>query len=327
VRFRNVTTTVVTKDLNLGSLTHGTEDNLAASIAATIPISAAALTPSLSASSKVSSSMQSQLLRQLDQRSAYVSPDGAFLRITQRGMSSVNLNGRFNEDVQLSIPPTANPFYVIEPDSIKATSNTPPKLGFKLKALNEPIYSHVDALVVSVAVVRHPTQLRRSSDETFGLSLDDAADEDFIVGLARPSKVRLWSSSRQVGRVCMSDLDSQSTNTDSIYFDSPSLGLYEPHLLRLGGFTEEQSQAFLGQIANSIRCGLSNSIPAAYKNPFVNNLVIGRDSLLTNCISVNDATNSIAIRIGLLDETGKNKRLKGFSSMADTFPSFNSIKN
>jgi hypothetical protein len=322
VRFRNITTTVLLKDLTLGTVTRGTEDDLIANLAATIPVPPATVSPSLNATSKVTSSTSLSLLRELDQRSAYVSSDGAFLRITQRGMSSVNLNGRFNEDVQLTIPQAADPFYVLEP----VTNNPPEKLGFKLKALGQPVYSHVDAVVVSVAVVRHPTKLRRSNYETFGLPLEDAADEDFIVGLPHPSKVQLWNWSRQVSRVFVSDLDPQSTKTNTVYFDCPSVGLYEPQILRLGGFTAEQSAAFLGRIANAIRCGFGTNI---FNNPLVNNLTVFTNSPNmngpTNCIYVNDATDNITIRLGLLDNQNGPNRLKGFPSYSGYFPSYGKL--
>ena len=53
VRFRNVTTTVLTKDFTLGTVTRGTEDDLIANLAATIPIPPATVSPSLNATSKV----------------------------------------------------------------------------------------------------------------------------------------------------------------------------------------------------------------------------------------------------------------------------------
>ena len=115
----------------------------------------------------------------------------------------MNLNGRFNEDVQLTIPQAADPFFVLEP----VTNNPPEKLGFKLKSLGQPVYSHVDAVVVSVAVGGTPPNCGAPDYETFGLPLEEAANEDFIVGLPHPSRVQLWNWSRQVKRVFVPDLD------------------------------------------------------------------------------------------------------------------------
>src|ERR1017187_1606933 len=116
-RFQNVTTTVVTKDLDLGTVSRGTEDTLTAAIGATIPVGPAAINPSLAASSKDTSSVVMKLLRQLDQRSTYISQNADFLRITQRGMSSANLAGRFNEQLQLYIPPAQETLQVLAPYS------------------------------------------------------------------------------------------------------------------------------------------------------------------------------------------------------------------
>lgn len=264
VRFRNITTTVLTKDLNLGSVTRGIENSLSATVGATIPVAPAAVSPSVSASSKDTSSTTMQILKQLDQRSAYVSSDGTFVRITQRGMSSVNLNGRFNEQVQLYIPRAREPFYVIEP----TTTNTT-KFGIQLKTITEPLYSRVDAVVVSVVVVRHPTELRRTDWETFGLSQEDAADEDFIVGLARPAKVQLWNWPRNVNIIYTSDLDftaTKTTNNVQIYFDSPATGLYEAERLELASFADPQTLAFLGKITRAIRTGFDTNCLQTLEN-------------------------------------------------------------
>jgi hypothetical protein len=311
VRFRNITTTVLTKDLNLGSVTRGTENSLSATVGAAIPVASAAVSPSVSATSKDTSSTTMQILKQLDQRSAYVSPDGTFVRITQRGMSSVNLNGRFNEQVQLYIPAARESFCVIEP----TTTNTT-KFGIQLKIITKPLYSRVDAVVASVVVVRHPTKLRRTNWETFGLLQEDAADEDFIVGLARPAKVQLWKWDRIIALVKASSLNLAVTNNDTIYFDSPSMGIYEAEPLNLAGFDALQAHAFLGKIASVIRPGpdanrlqtLENS-----KHP-LSSLKICRDGAETNCfISVTDTNTGTTIRLGRKNDT--SEKLVGFSPL------------
>ena len=349
VRFRNVTTTVVTKDVTLGSVTRTTEDDLGATLGASIPtpvVPAATVNPSVNTTTKVASSTAMQIMRQLDQRSAYVSQDGSFLRITQRGMSSVNLNGRFNEQVQLYIPSALDPLYVIEPvtrwtatkesattnkttkesattnktTKKSVTSNAITNLGFTLQAITEPMYSRVDAVVVSVVVVRHPAKLRRSSQETFGLSLEDAADEDFIVGLARPSKVELWKWQRQLFRVYSADIDFTTTKNEPVYFDCPSLGLYEARPLRLADFDVMQSLTFVGQIANAIRTGFpTNTVHVADGSKNIRGyLEIG---VTTNCfISVTDPKTKMTIRLGLKNEP--SGELRGFSPLKAFFPSY-----
>jgi hypothetical protein len=347
VRFRNVTTTVVTKDLNLGTVNRTAENDLSAILGASIPVAPATVNPSINVASKVTGATSFQILKQLDQRSAYVSSDGAFLRITQRGMSSVNLNGRFNEQVQLYIPPAADPLYVIEPTTEESGSPksqdtnsntlpkaaTAPKLGFQIKALAEPLYSRVDALVVSVVVARHPTQLRRSTQETFGLSLEDAADEDFIVGLARPAKVQLWRADRTLDRIYTADLDFTTTNNVQIYFDSPSMGFYEAKPLRLAGFDDTQQLEFIGKISRAIRTGLNTNTPTTLTNTPttliesqdpLSSLVICKKLVQTNyCISVTDTNTGIMIRLGQQQNNGE---LTGFSSLESFFPSYNTDK-
>jgi hypothetical protein len=276
----------------------------------------------VSASSKDTSSTTMQILKQLDQRSAYVSSDGTFVRITQRGMSSVNLNGRFNEQVQLYIPRASEPFYVIEP----TTTNTT-KFGIQLKTITEPLYSRVDAVVTSVVVVRHPTKLRRTNWETFGLLQEDAADEDFIVGLARPAKVRLWDWARNVNIIYTSDLDftaTKTTNNVQIYFDSPTNGLYEAERLELASFADPQTLAFLGKITRAIRTGFDTNCLQTLKDSkhSLCDLIICKEGPETNCfISVTDTNTGITIRLG--QKNNSSKELDGFSSLEKFFPSYN----
>jgi hypothetical protein len=308
IRFKNVTTTVLNQNLNLGTLQQGMESDLSGTAAATIPIlPAATASPSITAASKATSSMSETILKQLDQRSTYISPDAAFLRITQRGMSSVNLNGRFNEKVQIYVPPARDPIYVLQ------TNKTASGLDFQVKAVAQPVYSRVDALVVSLAVVRHPTKLRRSTEESFGLPLADAANNDFIVGVPRPSRVTLWKWDRLLGIVYTSDLDTSITandaNNEEVYFDSLAMGLNEAHPLCLDGFDEMQTLAFQEKISEA-----RQKAPAwtPQVNLFTN--LVSQCIPTTNgdfYISISNKATGTTIQLGLKDKE-KPLRLRAF---------------
>jgi len=262
VQFRNVNTTVVTNEMDLGQVTRNFGSSIAATLAASMPVPPAALSPGLSANlnSSVTAAMKS--LRQLDERSAYVAPDCQLVRITQRGMINANLGGALDEKVQLNIPEASDPVCVIQlhegdkpgkdaPNSstnqgplrqlaIVATTNSTqaqpqlnsstnqepakPQQEFHFLKLGQPVYSQVDALVISIAVVRHPVSLRRTRYDAFGLSQDDAADTDFIVAIPLPSIVTLWKWDRSIDNVDTASLDPRlpTKKNRQVFFDVPN---------------------------------------------------------------------------------------------------------
>jgi hypothetical protein len=105
-----------------------------------------------------------------------------------------------------------------------------------------------------------------------------------------------------------------------VYFDCPSLGLYEARPLRLADFDVMQSLTFVGQIANAIRTGFpTNTVHVADGSKNIRGyLEIG---VTTNCfISVTDPKTKMTIRLGLKNEP--SGELRGFSPLKAFFPSY-----
>ncbi len=352
VNFRNVKTTAVAKDEDLGTVTRGTEDSLAATIAATIPVAPASVTPNVSMASKETSQTQAKLVRQIEQLATYLSPDARFLRITERGMINANVPGRYNEQVTLHIPAASEPLLVIQAESVEdagktnkepdgvSTNVTPqtkeipsqakptvkaaPQWGLRIRSLARPLYRRVDAIVVSVAVVRHPTKLRRSHLDMFGLSPDDAADTDFIVGLPRPSRITLWTSPVTLDGVYAKELDPGiQDGNEQLYFDSPSAGIYEPAPVRLSGFDDTTLQLLQGEIARAIRAKAHQAAETAIpqrEDPFPELRVVRDPDPSTNggyFIVLSNTTSAATIRLGT--GTPDSKVLRSFST--EFFPS------
>jgi hypothetical protein len=327
--FRDVQTTVDIKDLDFGKITRGTTDNISGGVTASIPAYSATVSPSLNFKSEETTSTETKLLRQLDQHSAYISPDSNFLRITQRGMINVNLGGRFNEQVQLYVPPAAETIKtivpVLETKEDKVNEKTNFKYGFSVKLLAQPLYSRVDALVVSLEVVRHPTKLRPTKDESFGLPNLDIADTDFIVGLPRPSKVTLWTWERTLDFVLASELvpNFPIQNNEKIYFDSELSGIYDPTPLVLTGFSDTLASALRVKISQLILHGEKKQgekpNTSSDKELFSNVEVMYEPNKCSEkdaCyILVKDKISGTTIRLGLLDDQSQGKlKLKPFNA-------------
>ncbi|MBU6410455.1 MAG: hypothetical protein KGR98_08700, partial [Verrucomicrobia bacterium] len=111
VRVHDVSTTVTNVMVNLGSETQtfGSQNQIGLSASPqTVPI-----TLQLGHTESASTMETIALEQQLDQRSTYIDSAGDFFRITQRGMKSVDLAGRFKDVVTLHIPAAAEPVPVL----------------------------------------------------------------------------------------------------------------------------------------------------------------------------------------------------------------------
>jgi hypothetical protein len=336
VKFQNVATTVVTNNLDLGSVQRTSGDTFTPNIGASVPVSAATASASLSAAFTDSATTTTKLLRQLDQRSAYISPDANFLRITQRGMINASLGGRFNEKVQLYIPPASDPLYVISLDesssSSKAGTNQTEQTGepkarqqvFEIQKISQPLYNQVKALVVSVAVVRHPAELRRTIYDSFGLAQDDAADTDFIVGLPRPSVLTLWKWSREIDNLCTKDFVPrlQPRLNRQVYFDVPSLPIpVQPLCMMSATNADKRELEFRAEVYRAICEGLLTNNVELKKDAGRPSTLGYRASLATFPMDSTNffivVTNLVShrdIRLGLLDyTTNRPNRLSPFN--------------
>lgn len=245
VRITDIETTVKLRDLDLGSLTRKTSDKLTAEIAATaaVPPTLTGITPKLSYSGGVDTEATMKLQQQLDQRSTYVDPYGHFLRIIQRGMQSVNLAGRFVENLTLRIPAAQDQIPVLVPVQDSATK----AIKYQVKWLSRPLYSRVDALTLSVVVARQATALAKSTKDSF--RLDDPKDAAFIVKVTKPYRITLWQHEREMCEVMLTEIfgsEKDLPENQKVFFTT--FEKERPTPLRLYGFTPEQQHKLLREI-------------------------------------------------------------------------------
>ncbi len=241
VRIINTDTTVKIRDLDFGSLKQSTKDNLNAEIGATIAAvpTLTGLNPKLTYAKEVYGEQNLKLQQQLDQRSAYVDPSGSFLRVTQRGMQSVNLAGRFVENVTLHIPVAQDEVQVLVPSDEKATK-------YVVRWFSEPLYSRVDALTMSVVVARQATALAESTKDSF--RLDDPKDAAYIVGVTRPYRFTVWQNEREMSQVMTREIFGNDINVQENSVVFFTFEQERPAPLRLYKFTPDQQHELLAKI-------------------------------------------------------------------------------
>lgn len=145
---------------------------------------------SLEGSSDLTVSVNEKLQRQLAQRSTWLNPERNLLRITQRGMEAVSLSGSIQEKIVLEIPAAYESILVIGKDGEKLEIDD---------ELIQPLYSGVEAIAVTVGVVRQPFNLKRSAQEKFGLP--DSADAYQVVQVMPPTSLQLWKWGREIYQV------------------------------------------------------------------------------------------------------------------------------
>lgn len=235
VRIENVKTTVDLVPVNMGDLTRKATDSLNLSLAGP-PTAASALlqaltsiNPKLTAQREVDSTMSQKISQELDHRSTYVNQYANFLRITQRGVQASNLAGRYSELVSLRIPAAHEEIPALVPDDQPARRGEPMKTKLKVKWLSQPLYSRVDAISLSVFVVRQTTGLVGTKRDTF--RQDDPTDAAFIVGLSRPFAFTLWQNQRTLHQMMTDDIDSDIEDPLPVYFRIAS-GANEPPGMR-----------------------------------------------------------------------------------------------
>jgi hypothetical protein len=251
VRIIDTETTVKFRDLDFGSLTRKTSDKFTADITATatVPPTLTGITPKLGYSTGVDTESQVKLQQQLDQRSTYVDPSSHFLRITQRGMQSVNLAGRFVENLTLWIPTAQDQIPVLV--QVEESETKPAR--YQVKWLSQPLYSRVDALTLSVIVARQATALAKSTKDSF--RLDDPKDAAFIVGITQPYRITLWQNEREMCEVMLKEIfgnEEGLPGNQKVFFTT--FAKERPTPLRLFGFTSQEQHKFLRTIQKLATC-------------------------------------------------------------------------
>jgi hypothetical protein len=277
VQVRDIGTTVQYNPVDLGSLSQTTTDTSELGLNGTLSALAPPTLPSVAMAPKyigvLSTVANIQLKQQLDQRSTYIDPPGDFFRITQRGMQSVNLAGRFKEMVTLNIPAATEQFRVLAPkagnsknkagkssqaaSSGKTNNEASPeeseKPGYEEMMISQPLYSRVEGITFSVVVAREATHLLHSSRDRYGL--EDARNASFIADVTFPELITLWQWERSLDAVQTSDIFGKS--------DAPAKAVYfrtypeeQPSPLYLANFSPQQRL----ELISAIRKNWTNNV-------------------------------------------------------------------
>jgi hypothetical protein len=297
VRVVSIGTDVI-KNIDLGSLTRTTDDKLIAGISATAvaPPTLTGITPSLNYTREAGSSANLKLQQELDQRSTYINPSGNFLRITQRGMHSVNLAGNFVENITLSIPAGQDKIPVLVPSRTedmkagqdKISSLVPNKtkdIKCQVKRLSQPLYSRVDAYTVSIVVARQTTELAKSTKDFS--HIDDPSNAAFVTGVTPVYRLTLWQHEREMYEVMTGDIfgkDPALAKNKNVFFTT--FEGERPAPLILAGFQSEEQDELMRKIQKLAKKDLR--VPV--------HLPIGNDT----------------ITIGLPNDTNNPVKLVGF---------------
>ena len=149
----------------------------------------------LSLNSSTKTSVSEKLLREFDRRSVWLNRSRDVMRITQRGMDAVNIAGGLREKVTLRVPPAATGRHVLDFKDGKP----------EFRRVDVPLYTKVQALAISLGVVREPYGYKRSATEKYGLP--DGADSYYLVVLPYPEVLTLWTLDRKVSRLTSDILD------------------------------------------------------------------------------------------------------------------------
>jgi hypothetical protein len=150
---------------------------------------------------------------QIDQRSTYIDGKGDFFRINLRGLESLDLAGRFKENVTIHIPAADEGITVLIPPG-----NTNDDDYCELQEVSQPIYSQMDAITFSVAVAREITKLSANTEDRYGLN--DRNDAAFVVGVTAPEHIVLWQWERSFPEISTWDIFGKVTpSAQMLYFN------------------------------------------------------------------------------------------------------------
>ncbi|HLG43366.1 MAG TPA: hypothetical protein VI643_08385 [Planctomycetota bacterium] len=231
IQIRDVKTTVELKDLVFGELSQDTEDKSGFSLGAKAPAhpEIEGADAKLEFGRNVKTNLKMKLAQQLDQRSTYISSARNFLRVTQRGMLTVNLSGRIRETMFLDVP--------IAHETIRVL--VPHKDGFMVRELAQPLYTRLDAITVSVVVARQATRLASNTADTY--RTDDPKDATFVAGVTNPYRFTLWQWDRELSELTRSDLlgDACDAPHDGLFFVEEGR-IERPSPMLVLGFSPEE---------------------------------------------------------------------------------------
>ena len=152
---------------------------------------------------------------------------------------------------------------MLVPDDQPAKPSQPTKPKFKVKWLAQPLYSRVDAISMSVFVVRQTTRLANTNQDTF--RQEDPTDAAFIVGLSRPFTFTLWQNDRHVVQRMAHKIEGNVKKPYAIYFRIAPVGSeppgMRPALLRFANWSPEQYFSLWAKIRQTGEYKAGNVVP------------------------------------------------------------------
>jgi hypothetical protein len=212
-----------------------------------------------------------RLLKELDRRSSWLNPERNELRITQRGMEAVNIAGSLKEHVTLHVPSAMTNIPVINFENDKLS----------VKLLQQPLYSKVTGIAITIAVVREPYKFRRSGSEKFGLP--DSADSYNVTVVSDPVQLTLWEWERTIQELYTSDVgvyrdDSSNNPLPLLRFRHPTSGIEGLASLAGSGrhdFLKEFRKGLFSIISDSTSKPTSLMVRCSRKTPWSSGLTPG----------------------------------------------------
>ncbi len=229
----------------------------------------------ITVSSNIKTTVEEKLLKELDRRSTWLNPERNILRLTQRGMESINISGGLKERVTLKIPASREGVSFLDFVGQEV----------KVKSVEQPMYSKVTALSVSIGVVREPYKFQRSASEKYGLP--DSADAYNVVVVSSPVELPIWQWTRMVDRLEMKDLElslrpGTVDPTDlPLWFFYPALKLEAP--ARLATKSGAELRVAIREGLKILRYGKVKEITGS-EPPKMNNTEQEERKLIVRCV-------------------------------------------
>lgn len=149
----------------------------------------------LKGESSVETTVTSKLSKQLDQRTVWLNDRRSLLRITQRGLEAINIAGTIKERVTLHVPTATK--------HIALWKIKDGKLSIDSK-IARPLYSDIEAVGITLAVVREPYRFKRASADNFGLA--DTSDAFYVVRVSHPLRLPVFHWHRDLASVYLEEL-------------------------------------------------------------------------------------------------------------------------
>lgn len=176
--------------------------------------------------------------RQIDRLSAYISPQGNFLRVGQRGGQSLDLSGRLKVRLGIRVPAAHHKIWALVPEGKTGRA--------RFTRIRLPLYNEVDAVTFSVAVAREPTTVVPSSAITSGLT--DTKSARLVAYVTRPACIPIWRNERHAEIVTVRDVWGAQAADTVLYFEMPE---GRAHRIIAMGFNNVQEQELFAEVRSA----------------------------------------------------------------------------